>query len=57
MANITFVNVYVPTNLTVGEFVTRLAKLEDTLRGISGDIVIGRGYQCEIDGMAIALHK
>ena len=41
VANITFISVYLSPNLTLGIFDTRLAELEDALREIPGDLVIG----------------
>ena len=40
MANVTYVSVYLSPNLTVRDFDTRLAELEDTLRDIAGGLVI-----------------
>ena len=40
LANITFVSVYLPANLTVDDFDTRLAELEDTLQDIPVDLVM-----------------
>ena len=38
---ITFVSVYLPPNLKVGDFDTRLAELKDTLRDIHEDLAMG----------------
>ena len=44
VANTTFVSVYLSPNLSAGDFDTRLAELEDTLRDIPGDLVIGGDF-------------
>ena len=41
VANINFVSVYLSPKLTGGDFDTRLAELEDTVRDIPGDLVMG----------------
>ena len=44
VANTTFVSVYLSPNLAAGNFDTRLVELEDTLRDIPGDLVIGGDF-------------
>ena len=41
VANITFIIAYPPPNLTVCDFDTRLAELEDTLRDTARDLIMG----------------
>ena len=44
VANTNFVSVYLSPNLSAGDFDTKLAELEDTLRDIPGALVIGGDF-------------